>query len=231
VELVSAKSLSLTIDRINQAYFYDALPGKKERARASGMILSCAATPSSYTGKTFGLTRADERGRTRTFTGEGLTSPASRNHIHAEEACRCLIILSGRATRREPALLTATDSLLVAIQRAEAMGKHKGTFCCGPCTVALWRHMAVGGFGDYAKNLNMGLSKLDAQRDGKGTWRSFPFFYTLSALAEVRNLPNAKRALTYALPECEKRVGRLKPTSEFSRRKRDLLLRILEANS
>ncbi|HWZ93361.1 MAG TPA: hypothetical protein VNW92_31090 [Polyangiaceae bacterium] len=110
------------------------------------------------------------------------------------------------------------------------MGKQRGTFCCGPCTVALWRHLAVGGLGDYAKNLNHGLSKLDAQRDGKGTWRAFPFFYTLSALAEVRELPNAKRALKYALPECERRVGKLKPSNEFSRRKRDLLLRILEAN-
>jgi hypothetical protein len=229
MELVSAKSLSKTLDRINQAYFYDALPEKKQRAPAIQMILSCAATPNSYTGKTFGLTPADERGRTHTFTGEGLASPASRKHIHAEEACRCLIILSGGAARRAPALSVATDSLLTAIRRGETMGAHKGTFCCGPCTVALWRHMAVGGLGDYAKTLNTGLSKLDAMQDGKGTWRRFPFFYTLSALVEVPSLPNAKRALKYALPECDKRVGKLKPSREFSRRKRDLLLRVLEA--
>ncbi len=231
MELVSAASLSETIDRTNQAYFYGALPGKKARAQAVSMILSRAAAPNSYTGKTFGLTKADERRRTHAFTGEGLTSPASRNHIHAEEACRCLIILSGGDARHQSALLTASDSLLAAIARGEATGKHKGTFCCGPCTVALWRHMAVGGLGGYAKNLNTGLSKLATKQDGKGTWRSFPFFYTLSALAEVHTLPNAKRALKYALPECEKRVGKLKPTSEFSRRKRDLLLRVLEANS
>lgn len=230
MELVSARSLSETLDRINQAYFYDALPAKAERARAIEMILSRAATPNSYTGKTFGLTATDERGRTHTFTGEALPSPASRNHIHAEEACRCLIILSGGAARRAPALSAATESLLTAIRRGETMGAHPGTFCCGPCTVALWRHMAVGGLGEYAKTLNTGLSKLDAMRDGKGTWRRFPFFYTLSALAEVRALPSAKRALKYALPECEKRVNQLKPTSEFSRRKRDLLQRILEAN-
>jgi hypothetical protein len=90
--------------------------------------------------------------------------------------------------------------------------------------------MAVGGFGAYAENLDTDLAKLATRKDDKGTWRSFPFFYTLSALAEVRDLPNAERAWRYARPECEKRLAKLKPTSEFSRRKRDLLVRLLEAS-
>jgi hypothetical protein len=126
-------------------------------------------------------------------------------------------------------LETVTDNLLDMLRSAEEGGKAKGTFCCGPCTVALWRHMAVGGLSDYAKNLNAGLAVLRAHQNGKGTWKRFPFFYTLSALAEVPDLPNAKRAINYALPECEKRVGKLKPSSEFSRRRRDLLMRVLEA--
>jgi hypothetical protein len=226
MELAAAQSLSQTIDRVNQAYFYDALPGKKERAQATRVILSCAGTPNSY-GNTFGLTKTDERSRTHTFTGEGLTSPASRRHIHAEEACRCLIILNGNGSHQLSELGIATESLLGSIQRGESKGALRGTFCCGPCTVSLWRHMSVGGFGAYAKHLNAGLAKLEAKQDGKGSWRSFPFFYTLSALAEVRELPNAKRALKYALPECEKRVAKLRPSSEFSRRRRDLLLRVL----
>jgi hypothetical protein len=72
------------------------------------------------------------------------------------------------------------------MMRGEAMAKQKGTLCCGPCTFALWRHIALGRLGDYAKNLNAGLSKLDTKQDG------VPVFYTLSALAEVHTLPNAQ---------------------------------------
>jgi len=231
MQLVSTGSLSKTIDRVNQAYFYGVVPAKEERRQAMRMILSRAGAPGSYGGKTFGLTTSDERDRTHTFTGEGLPSPASNKHIHAEEACRCLIILNRTEGRRLAELDAATESLLGMLQGAEASGKPRGTYCCGPCTVSLWRHMAVGGFGDYAKNLNSGLAVLGAYKDGKGTWKRFPFFYTLSLLAEVSDLPNARRAITYALPECEKRVEKLRPSSEYSRRRRDLLMRVLESRS
>lgn len=82
----SAHSLSATLDQVNQAFFDGVTLGKGAREQALRTILSCANAPNSYGRKTFGLTPADERGRTHTFTGEGLSSPASRNHIHAEEA-------------------------------------------------------------------------------------------------------------------------------------------------
>lgn len=226
----SAHSLSATLDQVNQAYFDGVLLGKGARERALRSILSCAGTPNSYGGKTFGLTQADERGRTHTFTGEGLPSRASRNHIHAEEACRCLILLNRAQKRRLPELELASETLLTLIQRGEAQGKAKGTFCCGPCTVALWRHLAVGGLGSYAKNLNAGLATLGVHQDGKGGWRRFPFFYTLSALVEVPDLPHAKRALKYALPECDRRVAKLNAATEFSRRRRDVLRCVLDAH-
>lgn len=227
---MSGHSLAAAIDRVNLAYFDGVALGKQVREQAARTILSCAGAPNSYGGKTFGLTKADERGRTHTFTGEGLASPASRNHIHAEEACRCLILLNRTAKRRLPELESASDALLGFIRRGEAQGKAKGTFCCGPCTVALWRHLAVGGLGSYAKNLDTGLATLAAHQDGKGSWRRFPFFYTLSALAEVPHLSHAKRAIKYALPECERRAAKLKATSEFSRRRRGVLQRVLEAH-
>jgi hypothetical protein len=192
MQLVSPKSLSETIDRVNRAYFYDAIPSKQERGRAIQMILSCAGGPHSYRRNTFGLTPTDERGRTYTFTGEGLNSRVSRNHIHAEEACRCLIILNRSAARQLSELESATQSLLDIIRRCEADGKAQGTFCCGPCTVAMWSHMAVGGLGGYAKHLNAGLAVLDAHQDGKGTWRRFPFFvpYRYRQRCQTYLMPN-----------------------------------------
>jgi hypothetical protein len=230
MEPMPIHSLSATIDRVNQAYFDGVVLGKTAHEQAVKTILSRAGAANSYGRNTFGLTPVDERSRTHTFTGEGLTSPASRNHIHAEEACRCLILLNRTAKRRLVELDSASQALLEMIQRGEAKGKAKGTFCCGPCTVALWRHLAVGGLGSYAKNLDAGLGALATHRDDNGSWRRFPFFYTLSALAEVPELQNAKRAIRYALPECEKRLAKLKPTSEFSRRRRRVLERILESN-
>jgi hypothetical protein len=102
------------------------------------------------------------------------------------------LILLERVTKRAvPELQAATEKLLARIASAEAKGKQRGTFCCGPATVALWRHMAQGGLGTYAQNLERGLHVLLAHRvDGKG-WRRFPFFYTLSLLAEV-DLPGAQ---------------------------------------
>jgi hypothetical protein len=87
--------------------------------------------------------------------------------------------------------------------------------------------MAAGGLGDYAKNLDRGMSVLDEHRKGDGTWRRFPFFYTLLALCEA-GTPNAKRELRYARPEIERKLKTLRRSGEFSLRKRELLTRIAE---
>jgi hypothetical protein len=222
-------SLSHTVDLVNAAAFYGELPTKKEAVAASAFIASRFGTENAYAG-TFGITRADERARLHTFTGEPLSSRASLRHIHAEEACRALILLERVTKRRVPELQAATEKLLACFARAEAKGQARGTFCCGPCTVALWRHMAQGGLGRYAQNLERGLHVLPAHRVGGKGWRRFPFFYTLSVLAEV-DLPSARKEVRHLLPECERRLTGLRRSTEIGKRRALVLSHVLEKHS
>jgi len=226
VEILDPKSLSRTIDRANAAAFHGELPTKKQAAEAIAFIASRFGVDNAYAG-TFGVTREDERARLHTFTGEPLTSRASLRHIHAEEACRALILLQRVTKRPIPELTSASDKLLACFARAEAGGKPEGTYCCGPCTVALWRHMAQGGLGAYARKLDQGLKVLAAHRSGSKGWRRFPFFYTLSVLAEV-DLPSARKEARLLLPECERRLPTLRGGSETGKRRALVLTRVLE---
>ena len=226
MSILNSKSLSATIDNVNVADFYGA-PLKKQDCRdAIAWILTRFEAPSAY-GRTFGITRQDESERLCTFTGEGLVSDASMRHVHAEEACRALIVLNRVAKLNIPELELASQFLLSCIVRSENAGKPAGTYCCGPCTVSLWRHMAVGGLADYSKKLNLGVGVLQTYRDSKGTWGRFPFYYTLLALSEI-DLANARKEIRYALPECKRKLKTLRASSRFSRRKADLLTRILQ---
>jgi hypothetical protein len=93
--------------------------------------------------------------------------------------------------------------------------------------VALWRHVAQGGLGAYGRKLDQGLKVLAAHRvDGKG-WRRFPFFYTLSVLAES-DLPNARKQARPVLAECERRLRNVRTSSEFGKRRALVLTRVLE---
>ena len=58
-------------------------------------------------------------------------------------------------------------------------------YCCGKCTVGLWRSILAGGLDRQDLRLRLGLSKLRSMRDGQGGWRAFPFWYTVLALTEM----------------------------------------------
>ncbi|MCY3714787.1 MAG: hypothetical protein OXH02_16000 [Gemmatimonadetes bacterium] len=222
-------SLSITLDRINERHFLGDSFDRTEAERTLDWLAGRFGSDSAYAG-TFGLTEQDRRSKTYTFTGERLQS-ASLRHIQAEETCRAIILLNRRVGRdRLPELEAATSELLGCFEAAHAKGKPRGTFCCGPSTVSLWRHMAIGGLGDYARHLDEGIGVLASHEDGAGTWRRFPFYYTLLALSEV-DTPNARRAVSYAFPECERRVNTIRRNTPFGVRRYGLLSRILEKNA
>ncbi|MDE2846478.1 MAG: hypothetical protein OXO51_07230 [Gemmatimonadota bacterium] len=221
-------SLSITLDRINERHFLGVSFDRIEAERALDWLAGRFGAESAYAG-TFGVTERDIRSKLYTFTGERLQS-ASLRHIHAEETCRAIILLN-RGVGRDllPELEAALCKLLGCFEAAHSKGKPQGTFCCGPCTVSLWRHMAVGGLGDYARHLDEGIGVLASHADGAGAWRRFPFYYTLLALSEV-DTPNARRAVLYALPECERRLKSIRRNPPFGVRRYRLLSRILEQN-
>ncbi len=90
--------------------------------------------------------------------------------------------------------------------------------------------MNTGGLGDCNDALDRMLPVLPLHRDAKGTWRRFPFFFTLLALIEM-DRPAALAELRYALPECQKKHKRLEPKDLYAERKIAVLERVFEACS
>ena len=225
MSLLHKSSLVSTIDNVNSALFFGKNISKHEAREIAGLISSRLDTEFSYN-KSFGVTAKDMRSNVCTFTGERLSSLASMRHIMAEEASRVLIQLSKITGKKVNALESSNAEFMKCLNRAASEGKPIGTYCCGPCTVGLWRHLAVGGLPEYSNNLPEGIKVLHDYHDGNGRWGRFPFFYTLLALSEIDH-PFAQKEIVYAQPECERVLNRLRKDNQFSIRKRELLLRVL----
>ncbi|MCI0450205.1 MAG: hypothetical protein L0Y79_10565 [Chlorobi bacterium] len=224
--MLNKNSLAETVDNLNEAFFYGNKISKAKANELINWIRTRFGTEYSYNGS-FGITNRDLNSKIYTFTGERLSSLASMRHIMAEETSRVLIQLSKIAKRKIPELEKSNKNLLEGIKKAESEGKHIGTYCCGPCTVGLWRHMSVGGFGSYSKNLPKGLEVLKSFRDGKGKWGRFPFYYTLLALSEI-NHRATKREIEYAKPLIERLLYRMNKNGRYSKRRYDLLQRFFK---
>ncbi|MBS1517007.1 MAG: hypothetical protein JSS91_02880 [Bacteroidetes bacterium] len=225
--LLDKNSLSVTVDKINEVYFYGNDFSDYNVDETVKWILGRYNTEYSYRGS-FGVTDKDMRSVLRTFTGEKLTSQASMRHIHAEEAGRALHILKKYTAIKMPELTESDSNFVRIFLEWENNGKHEGTFCCGQCTVSLWRNMAAGGYGRYAGKLNSGISVLKKFRKGNGQWSRFPFYYTLSALLESAKLPNAAAEIGFARDECSKKLKNLRGKDKYAGRKNDLLKKIID---
>jgi hypothetical protein len=168
----------------------------------------------------------DYRRGIRLFTGEKVTSGAAIGHILGEEASRALMILDGALPEARVALKKSSKGMIKALMSCETPTRVRGFYCCGTCTAALWRHLAVGGLSKPKQRLAAGLRVLKKYRDGKGKWRRFPFYYTLLALSEIDRKLVADE-IHYIAPVCERLVKRYKAKSKIARRRKILLERIL----
>ena len=132
------------------------------------------------------------------FTGERVTS-ASARHILGEESCRALLLLKSDDATATAALSRATAWIVERVEKAATLSprNNAGAYCCGKCTVGLWRNILAGGLDRQDQRLRLGLSKLGSMRDGEGGWRAFPFWYTVLALTEM-DRAEARGELRYA---------------------------------
>lgn len=108
----------------------------------------------------------------------------------------------------------------------EARGYAVGRYCCGTCSAAFWRSLAVGGLEHAERRLARGMKELRGARLGDGKWRTFPFWYTLLALSEIA-LPAAVGEMRYAAPVCERYLARPGTRDAFARRRRAVAERVL----
>jgi len=197
MKVVHPMSLGQIIDAINEAFFYKRSLPKNEREKAAQWIANRQGKSGAY-GSMFAPTAKEFRQGIKVFTGE---------RIEVDHA-----------------LQAASQGMLKFLYRAR--DKKRGFYCCGACTSALWRHLAVGGLDHAQERLRRGMRVLRMNRDGTGRWKSFPFYYTLLALSEI-DLPTAIEEMRYAARVCERLLKRSPQEGKISQRRRSLIERIL----
>jgi hypothetical protein len=219
MDILDTTSLVITLDHINDELLNgEAIPSAVGMA-AARWIASRQGGKGSYRGM-FAPTQADFEQGIHVFTGEKLAS-ASARHIMGEEAARAVWLLG----RDDPDVKAAYDRAIVWMQEASP-AYQEGTYCCGRCTLAFWRHYWVGDFANKEALIGRGLQALREYRIGDGKWRRYPFYYTIYALLSLE-LDSAREELRYAQPVME-RLVRMSRTGGYSQRRQAILEKALE---
>ncbi len=223
--LIHPESLSETVDALNEALASGQTISARDRVAVARWIALRQGLPGAYA-NTFAGFESERKNGIRLFTGERVNS-ASARHILGEEACRVLRKLDVRDKNAQQALASATEGLQQAVARWVADPRHTniGTFCCGKCTVGLWRHLIVGGLDRPEERLEKGVTHLRSKRDGAGGWQTFPFWYTILTLTEIEG-PEANAEIRYARAQLE-RTATKSPATRFARRRRAIAERAL----
>lgn len=204
MRIINTQSLATTVESISEAFFFGRSLSRPQKIQAAKWIAGRQGKPGSYADM-FAPTRRDLAEGIRLFTGEKVVTKAGARHILGEEACRALVMLKASNKQVSQALQSATVGMLGRLRNE----KRTGMYCCGKCSVALWRHLTVGGLKEAnpERLLHLGVKRLKEYRDGQGKWRAFPFYYTLLALNEI-NLPSGVNEMQYAAASLERLLKR-----------------------
>jgi hypothetical protein len=226
--LINRASLSQTVDAINAAHFDGRALTAAERGQAARWIVARQGLLGAYGGTFAGFPSERSRGIVL-FTGERIAS-ASARHILGEEASRALRHLRVRDPNVTRALERADSGLMRCLERAaqDPRNSNPGLYCCGKCSVGLWRNLLAGGLDRCEERLRRGASHLRSMRDGDHQWRRFPFWYTVLALSEM-DCAEARTELRYAAPALERAANRAVPAAVYGRRRHELAVRTLNA--
>ena len=226
--LINRTSLSQTVDAINASDFDGRTLTAAERGLAARWIAGRQGLPGAY-GGTFAGFPSERADGIVLFTGERITS-ASARHILGEEASRALRLLSVRDRSVTRALEAADDGLMRCLARAaeDPRKSDPGLYCCGKCSVGLWRNVLAGGLNRREERLRRGALHLRSMRDGEHGWRKFPFWYTVLALSEMDSA-EARTELKYAAPALQRAASRAAPSGIHARRRQELAARALKS--
>ncbi len=230
MSLIKPTSLAATLDAVGDAFFWKKPVASNARTQAATWIAERFGEPHAYA-DTFALFDDERKIGWKLFTGERVQSAAAR-HVAGEEACRALRLLKSADGQVKTALRSATRNLQKCLDQSEAdtehrMGGRPGVFCCGTCTVSVWRHILSGGFDRRPERLASGLAALKAARSKPNEgWRRFPFWYTVSALVEM-NLDPARAELRHVAPRLERTARRRDNESAYEARQHELSRRAL----
>ena len=226
--ILNPRSLIQTVDAFNQAFFLGS-PWTGEAERLVRWLDARFGQPRAYA-ESFALTDDDWHADFRLFTGERITTRAARTHIIAEETIRVLTIIHRVTGLDCPARQKSEERLGERIfGSAKSTATQDGMYCCGPCSIALWRCLAAGAYAQQPNIVPLALASLARHRDGNGGWGRFPFYYTLLFLADL-GPQRAAEEMDYCAP----RLGNLqrlleRKTDAFSSRRLALINRLSHA--
>jgi hypothetical protein len=212
VPLLNRTSLMLTLDYTNEALLYGHEISLDDKQAIVQWITARQGAGPSYRGL-YSPTNTDHEYGIQLFTGEDLRSSASALHYLGQEAARFICLFASQDPEARPAYERASAWM----RSHESFASH-GVHCCGRCTTAYWRHFWVGDFENKKAAMVNGLRSLSSRRDGKGKWRSFPYYYTLLALSDI-DLEPARQELRYTLPALERYLKGERPGLYYKRRK------------
>jgi len=223
MKVLDVRSLAGTVDRVNEAFFLEKKLPVTERKNIARWIAARKGGPGAYWGL-FAPTKKDIENGVKVFTGERYEYAAAR-HILGEEACRALLLLDVKEQSVQDALDKAQEGILGRIR--QYLGP-SGVFCCGPCTVSVWRHLLVADRRESDTWVARGLKTLKAHRKDDGTWRRFPFHYTLLALGDIDS-DAARDEMKHASAVCQRYLSGPERRGKVSERRRLVSERILDS--
>jgi hypothetical protein len=159
------------VDAINAAHFDGRELEATERSQAARWIAARQGLSGSYGGTFAGFPSERSKGIVL-FTGERIAS-ASARHVLGEEASRALRLLRVRDRGVTRALDAADEGLMRCLARAaeDPRKRNPGLYCCGKCSVGLWRNLLSGGLSRREERLRRGALHLRSVRDGENGWR------------------------------------------------------------
>jgi hypothetical protein len=220
MSIIRPTSLSAILDSTAEGFFYQKPISTDLREEIATMLISRQIQSGPNSGFFIPYTSETET-QSRLFCGEQLHTDFARRHIQLIESARVLKLL-GVENR------AVAQSIQLADHRMEMMCYSK--FCskgeCKALTIAYLRYLLLDGTGNSASRVNTLLANLTSQRDGKGKWGGFPFFYTVLMLSESED-PLAIQELQYAAPTCEKLQAQNWPADPISKRRQEIVTKAL----
>ncbi len=208
MKLLNEHSLALTLNNLFHSRLFSIAISSQEQEEIAQWMVQRVGLRGSY----FGLvapTDQDFQEDVYLFTGEKLSSRASKAHILGEDALSFLHSLKLRDSSMNSVIEYVREMWQKKIMEDEKVqGSPMGFFCCGKCTNAYWRGLLAGTLEKREERLEKGMEILRSLRDGKGRWRRFPFYNTLWVLESMPG-PLAKEELEYARSGLERIARRI----------------------
>ncbi len=220
MKLVHSESLGLTLDSINASFELGSKSTPKQREAAKHWLISRVGKPGSFRPGFAGPTEIDRNQGVQLFTGERIFSYASVGHILGEESARALQLLAPEDSQVKEILEITKANV------HELMLREPGRYCCGRCTVALWRFLTVSDFKEREWQIDSGILHLKTMHSDDGRWHRYPFYYTLLALSDIHT-DDALDEKRYAAPAIERMLRRPRAPEPFGQRREVVMRKIL----